>query len=551
MIYNILRFLNTVKYLKLSQIFYRLWYRFYHLKNLSLTEFKVRRLSNLSVPFLKNSREIYDDNTWNLLNVEGALEKISWRGGSRSLLWRYHQHYFDCLMDVKAQVDKKQYLELISIWEEQNPVGTHPGWDPYPTSLRLVNLVKYHLSVGPLPARTLKSMALQANYLEQRLEYHLLGNHLIANAKALIFTGVLFGGLNGRRFLSKGIRILKDEISEQILEDGGHFELSPMYHAIILEDFLDVYNVLTTLESADRKDYVVDIAVTIENVIPAMFTWLNSMCHPDEEISFFNDATQAQSASKRELLDYARSLKFRERELCQTMSDMNSSGYVRLQNQHAVVIADICDVKANYIPGHTHADTLSFELSLGENRVFVNSGISEYGSTELRMLQRSTKAHNTLQIGGQDSSETWSGFRLGRRAKITGRNVNTLNSKLFATGEHDGYMRGKLRTAHSRSWELSETSLRVIDSITKLEKETPVTGRLYLHPNTRVIDVTSDTIFLELNNRQRICANFSGIKNLSIQPSVWAKEFGQVIDNKCIVYTLSSKIAAFTITWSD
>ena len=37
--------------------------------------------------------------------------------------------------------------------------------------------------------------------------------------------------------------ILKKELSEQILPDGGHYELSPMYHSIILEDILDLHNI--------------------------------------------------------------------------------------------------------------------------------------------------------------------------------------------------------------------------------------------------------------------------------------------------------------------
>ena len=43
-------------------------------------------------------------------------------------------------------------------------------------------------------------------------------------------------------WLSKGLNIIKNELSEQILDDGGHFERSPMYHALLLEDLLDLTN---------------------------------------------------------------------------------------------------------------------------------------------------------------------------------------------------------------------------------------------------------------------------------------------------------------------
>jgi uncharacterized heparinase superfamily protein len=66
----------------------------------------------------------------------------------------------------------------------------------------------------------------------------------LANAKALVFAGLFFGGGEGNALLRKGIGLLERQASEQILADGGHFELSPTYHALVLEDLLDVSNLL-------------------------------------------------------------------------------------------------------------------------------------------------------------------------------------------------------------------------------------------------------------------------------------------------------------------
>jgi uncharacterized heparinase superfamily protein len=38
---------------------------------------------------------------------------------------------------------------------------------------------------------------------------------------------------------------LRSELPEQVLADGGNFERSPMYHAIFLEDVLDLINAAT------------------------------------------------------------------------------------------------------------------------------------------------------------------------------------------------------------------------------------------------------------------------------------------------------------------
>ena len=86
----------------------------------------------------------------------------------------------------------------------------------------------------------LKSLYEQALWLEKNIEYHLLANHYFKNGKALIFAGMYIAGQDAERWLKKGRQIIASELEEQILPDGGHFERSPMYHAMILEDCLDI-----------------------------------------------------------------------------------------------------------------------------------------------------------------------------------------------------------------------------------------------------------------------------------------------------------------------
>ena len=83
-----------------------------------------------------------------------------------------------------------------------------------------------------------------------------------------------------------------------------------------------------------------------------------------------------------------------------------------------VIIADVADIGPDYIPGHGHADVLSFELSLFGKRVIVNSGISTYELSEDRYKQRSTELHSTITIDNKNSSEVWGGFRVANRAKV-------------------------------------------------------------------------------------------------------------------------------------
>ena len=78
------------------------------------------------------------------------------------------------------------------------------------------------------------------NRLYYNLEYHLLGNHLLENAFSLLFASYYF---NYDLYYIKS-KFLLEKLNEQILNDGAHYELSPMYHQIILFRILDSINLI-------------------------------------------------------------------------------------------------------------------------------------------------------------------------------------------------------------------------------------------------------------------------------------------------------------------
>src|SRR5204863_10066145 len=130
--------------------------------------------------------------------------------------------------------------DLMQRWLTEHPPQLANGWEPYPTSLRIVNWIASALAGNDLSPSVLQSLSVQVRALCAALEFHLGGNHLLANAKALVFAGRFFSGPEAEKWLRTGLDLLDAELREQILDDGGHFELSPMYHAIILEDVLDL-----------------------------------------------------------------------------------------------------------------------------------------------------------------------------------------------------------------------------------------------------------------------------------------------------------------------
>ncbi len=156
---------------------------------------------------------------------------------------------------------------------------------------------------------------------------------------------------------------------------------------------------------------------------------------------------------------------------------LEQSGYIRMQAGEAVLIIDVAPIGPDYLPGHGHADTLSFEFSIGSQRILVNSGTSTYSAGAERLRQRGTAAHNTVSIDGHDSSEVWSAFRVARRAYPFGLEVSPGEMKVACS--HDGYTRLASPAVHTRKWSLSAGRLIVRDSV---GGSASAVARFHVHP---------------------------------------------------------------------
>lgn len=521
------RFLRTVRHLRWRQTVGRVWFRLAR-PNLDLSP--APRLRSAKAEWVSPARRkasMTGPAAFCFLGENGSLDAHGWDGPECSRLWRYNQHYFDDLNARDAAGRSEWHSGLIARWIAENPPANGTGWEPYPTSLRIVNWIKFALSGNKLSDATRHSLAIQARWLRKRLEWHLLGNHLFANAKALAFLGFFFAGEEADRWLRTGTQILREQIPEQILPDGAQFELSPMYHALALEDVLDLVNIARAFGHDD-------LAKEFASRIPAMLGWLLSMSHPDGGVAFFNDAAMGIAPDNDELLRYAQDLGFAIEPRTHKLTHQVESGYVRMELGAAVLIADLARIGPEYLPGHAHADTLSFELSLGGKRFVVNSGTSVYGTGPDRQRQRGTAAHSTLVIDGEDSSEVWSGFRVGRRAKPFDIAAYGDQTSLIAHGAHNGFAHLPGSPIHRRKWVLTEGQLLVEDAVEgsgahKLE------AYFHLGPGISAVVETANGAVNLRDSEGRRQASFSveggGVE---VMPSSWHPEFGITIETTLI-----------------
>lgn len=476
------------------------------------------------------------------------LQHVGWDRPTLEKLWRYNLHYFDDLNAQCAADRQEWHRALLLRWVRENPPALGTGWEPYPTSLRIVNWIKWALAGNRLPSECIHSLAVQARWLSHRMEIHLLGNHLFANAKALVFAGAFFQGSEAEEWFEEGLRILESEVPEQVLPDGGHFERSPMYHSLVLEDMLDLLN-LSAVFADNTSGHWGRFSAALPEAVARMRNWLAAICHPDGEICFFNDAAIGVAPSPAELNAYATRLSLQSVDKPQDgVTHLPNSGYLRVQREDLVSVLDVAPVGPDYIPGHVHADTLSFELSLFGQRVLVNSGTSRYGIGPERLRQRGTAAHNTVMIDGRDSTEVWTGFRVARRAKPFGLQIEEHVAGARVRCAHDGYTHLPGRPIHRREWRFSAGALDLIDTVEGSFDE--AVGRLFVFPGLAVSTVPgSHAGFIRLDDRRCLRWAVDGAM-VELMPSTYHPEFGLAVANSCLVLRFTASRCHLRFTWN-
>lgn len=521
-------YFHTLRYLKPAQIWGRVTFHLLRGKPDFRPEPAVRSTSGAWQTPAARRTSMLSPTRFRFLNVEHEISApADWNSLQLSKLWLYNLHYFDDLNADGAAGRSGWHRDLIARWLVENPPGHGNGWEPYPLSLRIINWIKWAQSGNALDELARHSLAVQARFLTMRLERHLLGNHLFANAKALVFAGCYFEGDEADVWLRLGMSILNREISEQILEDGGHFERSTMYHALTYEDMLDLANLARSNPAAlSRWEQTVS---SWSEIIVKMGSWLHAVSHPDGEIAFFNDAAIGIAPSPSILFSYAERLGLHPVIVANDVIHLDASGYIRLTLGQVVLLIDAAPIGPDYLPGHAHADTLSYELSLFGQRMVVNSGTSCYGLGRKREWERSTGAHSTVEIDGQDSSEVWAGFRVARRAYPFDVSVKRDGNAIIVEAAHDGYRRLPGRVAHRRRWILQANRLEVIDIIEGVFSE--AVSRVYFHPDLQIRKVGAGGTAVSLS---RAVSWETNVVDSTIEATSWHPEFGVSIPNSCL-----------------
>lgn len=514
---NIKRVFNTVKYMNSRQLVYRFRYE---ISKRLCREIKIECNFKINQNYKFRNKNVIIENEDTLSKGDKILsnefiflnklsyrfeEEIDWEINPFDYrLWNFNLNYFDFLDTLynsyKVTRDIKYLrkgIELIGNWIEKNRQYNVNTWDPYVVSKRIFNFINFMSDIkDEYQIEKLNeinsSIYIQAIYLSNNIEYYLDANHVIMDAKGLIFAGIY---LNNNEILKKGMHILEKEYKRQVLSDGGHYERSPSYQVEVLSHYVECYILLVRNDLSEK-------AKSLVKLIEEMSTYLYSIIMPNGNIPLLNDSSldypfmaddllQVSSVilnkklfNFNKLSEYALSiLDDEEIHIFNELIDIkkqNNIENIRLEESGYYIIKDLINDEEIYILfdcgdggpdynlGHTHADSLNILISCGENELVMDSGTFTYKIGEDRNYYRSTVAHNTIMIDDKNSSDIWSGFRVAKRAKSFIEKYFDNNEYTYIKANHDGYSKtlNKDRIIHCREIiYLKGKGMFIIDSL--------------------------------------------------------------------------------------
>ncbi len=372
----------------------------------------------------------------------------AWKVQDASHLWNYNLHYLEFTVPLAVEYMrtgdekyKRRWMAIVSSYISSAGKNSD-AYEPYTISLRLVNVLIGLELLGIKDREIYGSLYYEYRFLQEHMETALLANHYFENIKALVIASVLF---NESQDYHKYFNLLLEQIDEQILSDGLHFERSFMYHKIILEDILRVWTVL------DASGHKLD-AQKLVPTIKAMMGALKSLEDGFPRTPLFNDAGDNVSKSTETLL-----------KVCERIagevshwSGGSDSGYYRLDHGNCAILFDCGDIGPGYMGGHAHNDALSFEVSVDGRMLFVNSGTGQYQGWQ-RPFFRSTPAHNTVMVDEREQSELWGEHRVGRRLS----HIKTIEGPDWVAGQFRSYQGDWIR----RRLQWKEHKLLIKDTV--------------------------------------------------------------------------------------
>ena len=451
-------------------------------------------------------------------------------------------HGFDWLRHLRtASGDKarRRARELTESWMEHHQDWHPVAWHPAAIGRRLSSwfgLYEFFAASADIMFRQtlLQSAGRQAQHLARVLPAGLSGAELLGAIKGLIFAGACLP--DGEPWLDRCLQLLLQEVHRQIEFDGGHVERCPSTQLQVLRDLIDVRALLRAAE--------LEVPPDLQHAIERMAAVLRLLRHGDGGLALFNGSNEEEPW----LID---ALLQRASRRSRPLMAAPQSGFQRLQAGRSLIIVDAGSPPPAGHDQRAHAGTLSFEMSVGRERLIVNCGTYE-ADAPLATAARGTSAHSTLILADTNSSAVLTGGGLARRPGTVICRRQEGEGGLWLDLCHDGYL-GPLGLIHHRRLFLAESGddLRGEDRLEGLDQGArDFALRFHLHPGVQAnLLQTGDSVLLRLPKGGGWRLRLRGA-TLGLEEGVYFGERGQPRRCSQIVATGRTDAGGATVKWA-
>src|ERR1035441_6882072 len=307
-------------------------------------------------------------------------------------------------------------------------------------------------------------------------------------------------------------RVRSSGMTACCLPDGGHYERAPAYHCQVLADLIDIG---WLLRDAGRP-----AEPGLPEVIRRMRRWLGGVLSPGESVPLLNDGFPVGA----DLLAAVRPVPQEGPLLV-----LPDTGLVRAAASGWQLLADVGPPCPDELPAHAHADTFGCLVHVDGIPLLVDTGTSTYAPAPRRSYERSTAAHNTVEVDGTDSTEVWGAFGAGRRARVSDAATRADPGGIMIEASHDGYRGLPGRPCHNRCWSLTEHGLVVDDMVTGRGRHSIVV-RWHLAPGSTLRLIAAGAEITTSAGEFRATVTASGRVTLAAGTAPVATGFGRTVE---------------------
>ena len=408
------------------------------------------------------------------------METPGWSHPDMGEAWHRDLHSFYWLRDLRAvggDAARRQARRLVESWIDHHPRWQEQAWQPDILGQRLAHWLAFHdffwdSASEEFRARTFESLTRQAKHLARVLPGGLMGYSLLTALKGLLFVGICLPG--HEKWAETALGQIENQLKLQIFPDGGHIERSPIVQMNLLRDLIDIRALLAQTDR-DMPDILLQ---SIDRVTPVLRFFL----HADGGLSLFNGSTEGDRVTIHQALVNADAKG-------KTLKRLPHTGYERLQMGRTLLVMDCGTPPPQGYDRRSHAGLLSFEMSIGRERLIVNCGAHRSG--EWANVLRDAAAHSTLTLDGMGPADPVMGGGLAKKPRNAPSKRDEADSALLIKASHDGFI-DKTGHQHQRRLFLSAggDDLRGEDNITGPEGSA-FALRFHLHPGVTAMPIRS------------------------------------------------------------